>query len=56
MEEISPTTNAHVSKLQPVPLLTQEGQAPQLDRETLAKQIGVSDNTIRNMEARGTHS
>jgi transcriptional regulator with XRE-family HTH domain len=26
-----------------------------VDQETLAKQIGVSDNTIRNMEACGTH-
>jgi transcriptional regulator with XRE-family HTH domain len=26
-----------------------------LDQETLAKQIGVSDNTIRNMEACGAH-
>jgi transcriptional regulator with XRE-family HTH domain len=26
-----------------------------LDQETLAKQIGVSDNTIRNIEARGAH-
>jgi len=27
-----------------------------LDQETLAERVGVSDNTIRNMEARGAES